>query len=194
MRWQNYYLTRPQTPGLPVRAKKFRFHHATVVKSHAIQITRSPRSKETLPVITFLQKLQNIGSLIWKDPKMLQPLLVLPEIPCNKGCSELYSLILCPVFSQPDTSVHKQRYFSNTIPNAVTYCVCLEELNITCTISLTLHINLSQTEKTLDLHWSKVSKFLQGDTTHCRIMGKNIIKPVLYILQSSSCQAMHKIG
>lgn len=160
--WKKKYIW--SMTNLSVKAKKFRFHHATVVKSHAIYIIRSPQSKEIPPLITFLQKLQNIGSLTWKDPKTYQPLLVLPEIAYNKGFSELYSLNLCLVFSQPDTSVHKQLYFSNT--NTAMYCVCLEELNIMCMISLTLHINLPQTEKALDLLWSRISKSLQGDMTH----------------------------
>lgn len=65
-------------------------------------------------------------------------------VPCFHNQTLLLPTALLSLYSQ--------------VPNAVTYCLHLEEPNVMCSISPTLHINLLQT-KILHLHKSRVSKF-----------------------------------
>lgn len=89
------------------------------------KILVSPRNCDTdlsgalrvkkLPLITFLQNFQNLQSPSWKDHKMHHSLLVLPQILCNTGFSELFhATFVCHVF----TTRHfyfQQHYFPKTL-------------------------------------------------------------------------------
>lgn len=143
--------------------------------------------------MTFLQKFQNLQSPSRKDHKMKHLLLVLPQILCNTGFSELlHATFLSHVF----TTRHfcfQQHYFHNSLKYLIelptvyiwkNQTSCLQSVQLSTLIFCRLRSYICTEAESLNS---------KGDMTHTIIMGKNSVIPALGILQSSKCQVMYSI-
>lgn len=138
-----------------------------------------------LPLMTFLQKFQNLQSPSWKDHKVHHLLLVLPQILHNTGFSELlHATFVSRVFTTRHFCFqqHYSPYTLKYLMQLPTVYIWKNQMSCVQSVQLSTLIFCRPRSYICTKAGSLNSK---GHMIHLVIIGKNSIKSALGILQSS---------